>query len=148
MTNEEAIKVLNMIETHGSLPTMAKELSIKALSQQPCEDCVSRQIISDYVANHIQEINTGYGDLNKHTNKILRMIVDYIEGIPPVTPQPKIGQWIEHPHEAGANWEYPKYECSECHVWEDDDSDFCPNCGAKMVEPQESEEKECADKKN
>lgn len=46
--------------------------------------------------------------------------------------EPKTGHWIEHPHEAGENWEYSKYECSECHVWEDDDSDFCPNCGVKM----------------
>jgi RNA polymerase subunit RPABC4/transcription elongation factor Spt4 len=40
--------------------------------------------------------------------------------------------WIEHEHEAGENWEYSRYECSECHEWSDDDSNFCPNCGAKM----------------
>ena len=34
MTENEAIKVLNMIETHGPLPTMAKEMSIKALEKQ------------------------------------------------------------------------------------------------------------------
>lgn len=34
MTESEAIKVLNMIETHESLPTMAKEMSIKALEKQ------------------------------------------------------------------------------------------------------------------
>ena len=55
-------------------------------------DSISRQVISDYVESHIQEINTGYGDLNRHTNSILRMIVDYIENMPSVTPQePK---WI------------------------------------------------------
>ena len=51
------------------------------------DDLISRQIISDYVQSHIQEINTGYGDLNKHTNEILRMIVAYIETMPPVNPQ-------------------------------------------------------------
>ena len=56
--------------------------------------------------------------------------------------QPKTGHWIEHPHEAGESWEYSKYECSECHVWEDWDSCFCPNCGCRMVEPQESEGEE------
>ena len=35
MTESDAIKVLNMIETHGPLPTMAKEMSIKALEQEP-----------------------------------------------------------------------------------------------------------------
>ena len=34
MTESEAIKVLNMIETHGSRPTTAKEMSIKALEKQ------------------------------------------------------------------------------------------------------------------
>ncbi len=42
------------------------------------------------------------------------------------------GHWIDHPHEAGANWEYSMYECSECHKLEEYDSDFCPNCGADM----------------
>ena len=53
--------------------------------------------------------------------------------------EPKTGHWIEHPHEAGPCWEYSRYECSECHEWAEDDSDYCPDCGAKMVEPQESE---------
>jgi len=40
---------------------------------------IDEQNISDYVHSHIQEINTGYGDLNQHTNRILRMIEDYID---------------------------------------------------------------------
>ncbi len=42
------------------------------------------------------------------------------------------GYWIVHPHERGTNWEYPAYECSKCHEWSDNDSDFCPHCGIKM----------------
>ena len=34
MTESEAIKVLNMIKTHGALPTMAKAKSIEALEKQ------------------------------------------------------------------------------------------------------------------
>ena len=34
MTESEAIKVLNMIETHEPLSTIAKEMSIKALNKQ------------------------------------------------------------------------------------------------------------------
>lgn len=51
--------------------------------------------------------------------------------------KPKTGHWIEHPHECGINWEYPMYECSECHGWTEDDSDFCPDCGADMREVKE-----------
>ena len=48
------------------------------------------------------------------------------------TPQTerKKGHWIEYPHEAGANWEYSLYECSECHGWSNDDSSYCPKCGS------------------
>lgn len=35
MTREEAIKVLNMVEAHGSLVIQAKEMAIKALEQGP-----------------------------------------------------------------------------------------------------------------
>ena len=58
--------------------------------------------------------------------------------------EPKTGHWEQY----GNSWE-DKYKCSECGkeqpkilcgeriigYW----SDYCPNCGAKMVEPQESE---------
>jgi hypothetical protein len=47
-------------------------------------ELVDRQIIADYVHSHIQEINTGYGDLNQHTNRILRMIEDYIDNAPTI----------------------------------------------------------------
>ena len=53
--------------------------------------------------------------------------------------EPKTGYWIEHPHEWGDDWQYSDYECSICHNWAHFDTDFCPNCGAKMVEPYESE---------
>ena len=73
----------------------------KFIKDEPCEDAISRQIISDYVESHIQEINTGYGDLNQHTNKILRMIVDYIESMPSVTP-------------SNRGWEEMTVSCENC----------------------------------
>lgn len=56
--------------------------------------------------------------------------------------EPKTGYWIKK--EDDTCW---WYVCSECEQeplknrWNDDDalSTYCPNCGAKMVEPQESE---------
>lgn len=45
---------------------------------------IDEQSISDYVHSHIQEINTGYGDLNNHTNRILRMIESYIDNAPTI----------------------------------------------------------------
>ena len=49
-------------------------------------DLVTREFISDYVHSHIQEINTEYGDLNAHTNRILRMIEEFVDNMPTVIP--------------------------------------------------------------
>ena len=145
MTKEEAINIIksecyvfNPLNFDGSSRiNLALDMAIQALEQEPCEDAISRQIISDYVESHIQEINTGYGDLNKHTNEILRMIVDYIESMPPVTPQPKTGHWIEHNHNGIGH-----IECSECHSWflmlRLLRNSYCPNCGAEMEGEEES----------
>ena len=57
------------------------------------------------------------------------MIRKEVEELSPV--EPKTGNWIYKPMEGQF--------CSECDepcVWK---FNYCPNCGAKMVEPQESE---------
>ena len=47
----------------------------------------------------------------------------------------KIGQWIVHENADIIDGYYvPKYECSCCHTWQDDDSNFCPDCGIDMRE--------------
>ncbi len=47
----------------------------------------------------------------------------------------KIGQWIVHENADIIDGYYvPKYECSCCHTWQDDDSNFCPDCGTDMRE--------------
>ena len=61
--------------------------------------------------------------------------------------EPKTGHWIEHPEIETSTPEYLMfYECSECgdkQCFCKSDihkKHFCNNCGAKMVEPQESED--------
>ena len=49
--------------------------------------------------------------------------------------EPKTGHWIECEDEV-------KVYCSECKEISDYPTNYCPNCGAKMVDPQESEDKE------
>ncbi len=67
-------------------------------------------------------------------------MVKCVKGMSSVTPQePKTGHWTEHPHEWGDNWQYSDYECSICHNWAHFDTDFCPNCGAKMAESEGKE---------
>lgn len=50
--------------------------------------------------------------------------------------EPKTGHWIEHEQN-----EIAYIECSECLTWflrcHLTRNSFCPNCGVKMVEPEE-----------
>jgi len=71
-----------------------------------------------------------------------------IEQLPPVIPTPKekTAIWVgidQEPHE--------DYECNKCgyivstftaNIEPHTEYKYCPNCGARMVEPQESEDKE------
>lgn len=60
-------------------------------------------------------------------------ITKELKRLPPVQPKIKTGHWIEDESEM-------KVWCSECGEDNDNCSKYCPNCGTKMVEPQESEE--------
>lgn len=96
------------------------------LEQEPCEDCVSRQAVLD-----LMQIKIGGKEL-----------YTAIYELPPVTPQPKTGHWIVEESEFNI---YVKCSCCNYIVnyfWSDcNKAPYCPNCGAKMVEPQaESEE--------
>jgi len=72
---------------------------------------------------------------------------DRIRDLPSVTPQPKTGRWVKTP-KAVMGEGYMWY-CDKCEhqVYQDNSEPYpsekyCPHCGAKMVEPQESEDKE------
>lgn len=138
MTREEAIMYLKRADVTVGREIKTKtaeaiEMAIKVLEQEPCEDAISRQAV-------FEQINCWIGNGEYRYTNATHYLTERVKHISSIKPQePKIGHWIEHPHEAGENWEYSRYECSECSAWEDDDSDFCPNCGAKMVDLQESE---------
>lgn len=72
-----------------------------------------------------------------------------ILNLPSVTPQPKTGHWEWVQYDSNPN--IGNWHCSECrtiipHMPVETDSTpiykWCPMCGAKMVEPKESEDKE------
>ncbi len=111
----------NIAKELAKLPPVTPDLT-------ECEDCVSRKELMDNY-NGV-ETPVGY-----------RKVVDLevIKNMPPVTPQPKVGHWILTDDDL--------VYCSEC-----EDSYYprpidaswyyCPHCGARMIEPQESEGKE------
>lgn len=99
--------------------------------QKPCEDAVSRRAVLELVADY---------DLN------MGQVVKGIHSLPSVIPQPKMGRWIYDKNIE--NW-----RCSECGEtpktrgycgsanFMEEHFKYCNHCGAKMIEPQESEKK-------
>jgi uncharacterized OB-fold protein len=51
--------------------------------------------------------------------------------------EPKTGHWKDIPKYKDIAW-----CCSECERFTTMKHNYCPRCGAKMIEPQESEDKE------
>ena len=47
------------------------------------------------------------------------------------------GRWINKSHKSGSGVDFLCFDCSVCEKWHSLPSNYCPHCGAKMV--QESE---------
>lgn len=105
------------------------------------EDTISRT----EVMNVISDFVTFEKYIDKHNHITFEPLEQMINSLPPVTQ--KYGKWIEHTEIETSAPEYLMfYECSECGnkpcFCKSDihKKRFCSNCGARMVEPQESEE--------
>jgi hypothetical protein len=140
MTREEAIRELKILkeeywdddgyghETKQYDDTMlALDIAIKVLEQQPCEDAVSRQAIIDEMEKRHAE-----GDC---------ITKGFVKNMPPVTPQPKTGHWIDtnhHQYYNDGDIETTELRCSCCNEeveWDIALSHkpyYCENCGADM----------------
>lgn len=132
MTKEQVIEVLH--ELDGSLyetQQVALEMAIKALEQQPSEDCVSREQVWFMI--------TGGKYPNEDYEQFIDRLVKELENLPPVTPTHQVGKWILIDKEKN------KWQCSHCkelgkdNWWklnsgtpEDNKMDYCPHCGAEM----------------
>ena len=113
------------------------DMAIKALEHPeknvvavvPCGDCISRE----QALKELKE-SAEYHANDSREEALLRRDRDIIRALPSVTPQePKTGHWMKS-NIGGAK------VCSVCNAHMGLSSfKFCPNCGAKMVEPQESE---------
>lgn len=149
MTKEEAIQVLSMVEAHGTLVIQAKEMAIKTLKQEPCEDAISRQAVID-----ITWEEPSYTD----AMNVLTEVRDKVKELPPVNQfkpiccpsmgidcencpayEPKTGHWIDDGQYAEGHSEHA-CRCSKCgytYIGYTDKYKDCPNCGAKMAEGSE-----------
>lgn len=137
----------------------ALQMAIEALEQQPREDAISREEALQALCKAVHKNDDTIPCSNQRVSCLWSKtkVQDYAEEIlklPFVTPKEKIGKWIDDANKIDAQFGRHTYICSECgkyaeyfisgtEVWWDRiKPNFCPNCGAKMVEPQESEDKE------
>ncbi len=115
--NEIINDIRDCISVEGYCAILERMKKLPPVKQDPCEDAISRQAVIKVIYDHNSLIN----------------IAQAVRELPPVNQQPKTGHWIETDSDDSC-W----YMCSECHRRTDDKSDYCPNCGRAMVEPQES----------
>jgi len=117
------------------------DVAIKALEQEPCEDAISRQYLIDIATK-----DGAYDYVSAQE----------IANAPSVNSQPKTGYWIDdNENEIDARYGRHLYKCSECNEyadmfvgstedwWDIEKPNYCPNCGCRMVDPQESEKINC-----
>lgn len=153
MTKEEVIAriknhmiIHKMNEPRAIYISEALDMAIKAIEQEHCKDAISRHAVLDVVKKNTFRLTFAEEQgCEGHVAWSAKAVYsDVIEGalleLPPVTPQPKMGHWIDD--EFGS-------KCSCCGIYTHLDKferpmkfKCCSMCGAKMVESQESEDYE------
>ncbi len=111
----------------------ALEMAIKLLKERPRKDTISRADMLDAV---------GHG--TTYTSEEVQNIVN---SLPPAAPKPKIGHWINGDPICPCCGE-DKFKDLDADIWSDWQPKHCPNCGAKMFEPQESEDRNESTERN
>jgi len=98
--------------------------AIKALEQQPSDDCVDRNHVIATISQHHFDKDKDNFDLLVHN------LCKEVKALPPVTPTRKSGlRWIER-FDNEDKW----LECPHCHKDSDNAYAYCPNCGASFKE--------------
>lgn len=104
---------------------------------EPCDDAISRQAVLDGLAS-IAKVKAK-SDAQK---SMMGRVIFFVEQVPSVTPQPKVGRWIM------SDDGLYRPICNNCgaHPWKGyiptveeatEAFKYCPNCGAKMQEVEE-----------
>lgn len=125
MTKEEAWRKVKGYLYDALDGETADEL-IKVL-EEPCDNCVSRQAVLE--GKVIHQSCDGVEIIKSYA-----VPVEYIEQLPPVTPQLKTGHWLPYAEENGKT---VKWVCSSCRRVKsitNDKTEYCPVCGAEMQE--------------
>ena len=116
--------VANMNEIIDALEKIDQECVADKDIKVTATDCIRRQDVEDAIYDYSRSCDVNYAQ-----------IMEFIDKLPSVTPQPKMGRWIPN--------RCDMYICSKCsHTYTDLSGErygmnFCPFCGCKMQEVEE-----------
>ena len=114
-----------------------------------CDDAISRDAACKMICAEFVDTQDGMSEWRNAVNDVVEEILHKVEHLPSVTQ--KSGKWILQPsNKEQGERDFIWWKCSECgHViYSETEKDrreyhaFCGRCGARMDEPQESEDKE------
>ena len=114
MSREEAIKELTDLLPEEFLMDYADaiRMAIKALEQEQCGDCISRED----ALNEMRRYHDDCAKTSEYTRLGFETAMEVIKSLPPVTPMPRMGiDWIteETPPDADAylvTWRHPLWD--------------------------------------
>lgn len=132
-------------ELHRTIFDKGYEQGQKDILEQLCyDDCISRQAVLEVLKKNRYRFNIsqeGYceGKVLWSENLIKDDACKEIEQLPLIMPTKKTGKWTE---QSGGDPTDSNVSCSLCNKWFHQSTNYCPNCGAKMIKSTESEDKE------
>lgn len=152
MTNRRASEILyqqwqEFLEKYvdyGEVSDAYKQ-AFKALEQVSCEDAISRKVVLDKIKEVCFSKEQEWVDFrfSRGNNGQRDFIIKFIESLPSVVSQSKVGQWVRwYEHEETEKYiaNIPRCKCSECNrehsPYEASLFNYCPNCGARMAESE------------
>lgn len=125
MSLQDAIQVLKDTNCYGTMD-IAKTVILKALEQEPCDDAISRE----------DALMALTGEYTDSPIELLPKAIKRINALPPVKPAEKVGQWIDIQY-FKADDTYYRPKCPFCSIEPKEYSNYCPNCGRRMIQEVE-----------
>lgn len=92
----------------------------------------------DNCGNYVVQQEPKVDEENIHREREQAYMQGYEDACKKYRQEPKTGHWIRVTDDAG----YLVWECDKCGWQQIFKTNFCPDCGAKMIEPQERSDKE------
>ena len=94
-------------------------------------DCISRQAVENFIYKGLSS--------GEYGNDCVKVLTE-VHYMPSVTPTERTGHWERVSIDKYVQHAMAFYRCSECGKDIIGEHNYCPSCGARMVEPQESED--------